>query len=269
MRQPIAQLTMFEVVFSQTLLLKKIVDAVKEINDTVSIDVSPTEISIQTMDSSRVSLVTLSLRADSFGDKFNCDHPLTLGVNLKTLAKLLRTASNDDQTTLRAEDESNTLIVVIESPKEGKISSFELKLMDLNNEPLAVYDTDAKATVKLSSAEFSHICRDLGTIGDTVVISVQKENISFSVNGEELSGNMSLQPSDAVDNSDDSVSIEVDEPIEQSFALRFLNMFTKATPLSPNVILSLSPDQPFCIEYQIEDAGHIKYFLAPKIEDVE
>ena len=50
---------------------------------------------------------------------------------------------------------------------------------------------------------------------------------------------------------------------------RYLNFFTKATPLSPHVILSLSPEVPLVVEYDIEDVGHVKYFLAPKIEDEE
>ena len=53
------------------------------------------------------------------------------------------------------------------------------------------------------------------------------------------------------------------------FSFRYLNFFTKATPLSPQVILSLSPEVPLVVEYDIEDVGHVKYFLAPKIEDEE
>ena len=49
--------------------------------------------------------------------------------------------------------------------------------------------------------------------------------------------------------------------------LRYLNFFTKATPLSSQVILSLSPEVPLVVEYDIEEIGHVKYFLAPKIED--
>ena len=48
---------------------------------------------------------------------------------------------------------------------------------------------------------------------------------------------------------------------------RYLNFFTKATPLSKRVILSLSPEVPLVVEYDIEDVGHVKYFLAPKIDD--
>jgi proliferating cell nuclear antigen len=68
------------------------------------------------MDSSHVSLVTLLLRADAFGENFRCDRSMRLGVNLKALTKLLKTAGNEDQTTIRAEEEQSTLVVVIDSP---------------------------------------------------------------------------------------------------------------------------------------------------------
>ena len=35
----------------------------------------------------------------------------------------------------------------------------------------------------------------------------------------------------------------------------------------PIVIISMSPDVPVVIEYPIGDVGHIKFYLAPKIEE--
>ena len=40
------------------------------------------------------------------------------------------------------------------------------------------------------------------------------------------------------------VAIEMNEPVQLTFALRYLNFFTKATPLSPTVTLSMSADVP-------------------------
>ena len=75
------------------------------------------------------------------------------------------------------------------------------------------------------------------------------------------------------------------EPCSLTFALRYLNFFTKATPLSSSVRLSLKTDQPLgewshdlicasrdhvhntVVEYRIEEFGHIRYYLAPKVED--
>ena len=55
--------------------------------------------------------------------------------------------------------------------------------------------------------------------------------------------------------------------MELTFALRYLNFFTKATPLSSSVTLSMSKDVPLVVEYRIGDMGYIRYYLAPKIED--
>lgn len=63
--------------------------------------------------------------------------------------------------------------------------------------------------------------------------------------------------------------IEMEEPVELTFALRYLNFFTKATSLGNSVILSMSPDVPIVVEYPIEDSGFIKYYLAPKIDENE
>jgi Proliferating cell nuclear antigen, C-terminal domain len=39
--------------------------------------------------------------------------------------------------------------------------------------------------------------------------------------------------------------------------------------LTLQVSLSMSPDVPLVVEYNIGDIGHIRYYLAPKIEDEE
>jgi proliferating cell nuclear antigen len=61
----------------------------------------------------------------------------------------------------------------------------------------------------------------------------------------------------------------MDEPTELTFALRYLQQFTKATPLSPFVYLRMSKDVPLMVEYKIENFGHLRYYLAPKIDDAE
>ncbi len=52
-----------------------------------------------------------------------------------------------------------------------------------------------------------------------------------------------------------------------SFALRYLNMFNKASSLSSHVKLMLAPDIPLVVEYEIERLGVLRYYLAPKIHE--
>ena len=50
---------------------------------------------------------------------------------------------------------------------QERISDFELKLMDIDSEHLGIPETEHSAVVKMPSAEFQRICRDLASIGDT------------------------------------------------------------------------------------------------------
>jgi len=63
--------------------------------------------------------------------------------------------------------------------------------------------------------------------------------------------------------------MEVDEPVTLSFALRYLNLFNKASNLSSQVVLSMSNDTPLVVEYRIEKLGSLKFYLAPKINEEE
>jgi hypothetical protein len=72
---------MFEARLIQGSILKKILDAIKDLVTDASWDCSPNGMSLQAMDTSHVSLVSVSLNSDGF-DKYRCDRNLTLGMNL-------------------------------------------------------------------------------------------------------------------------------------------------------------------------------------------
>lgn len=139
--------------------------------------------------------------------------------------------------------------------------------MDIESDQLGIPDTPYKTTVQLNAKEFKRIISDLQVLGDTATISVGKEGIRFSVSGQIGSGNILLKSNTESNKEEDHVVITMDEPVELNFALRYLNFFTKATPLSKTVIISMSPDVPIVVEYPIEEHGYVKYYLAPKIEE--
>ena len=99
------------------------------------------------------------------------------------------------------------------------------------------------------------------------MIACTKEGVRFSVSGDIGAGNIVCRQASDVDS--ESTSIELQEPVSLSFALRYLNYFTKATALSSQVVLSMAPDIPLVVEYPMEDLGYVRYYLAPKIEDDE
>lgn len=120
--------------------------------------------------------------------------------------------------------------------------------------------------------KFQRICKDLSQIGDAVTISCAKDSVRFAAKGDLGDATVRLNKNSNADKPSESVTVEMSEPICQTFAAKYLNHFAKATPLSPRVNLSLAPDVPLVVEYLIEDqddteAGHVRYYLAPKIDE--
>ena len=70
-----------------------------------------------------------------------------------------------------------------------------------------------------------------GTIG------VTKEGVKFSVSGAQGVGSITRKPTSNADKPGEDTTISMEDPVELTFALRYLNFFTKATPLSTYVTL--------------------------------
>ena len=183
------------------------------------------------------------------------------------------------------------------------MSEYNVRQLDLDTENLDIPQTDYDCVVRLPSVEFQRICRDLSQVGESVVIDCDKEGVAFATSGDLGTGNVKLAQTAAVDRREESVDIELREKTTLTFALRYLNLFTKATPLSAQVRflfavrgrpssptafenfanewyfllhishpasqvkLSMSEDVPLVVEYSIGESGYIRYYLAPKIDE--
>ncbi|XP_044743663.1 proliferating cell nuclear antigen [Chrysoperla carnea] len=257
---------MFEARLTQSSVLKKVLEAIRDLLTEATFDCTDSGISLQAMDNSHVSLVSLNLRADGF-DKYRCDRNLSMGMNLASMSKILKCASNDDIVTMKAQDNADTISFMFESPSGEKVSDYDMKLMNLDQEHLGIPDIDYACVIRLPSAEFARICRDLSQFGESVVIGCTKEGVKFSATGDIGNANIKLAQTVSVDKEEEAVIIEMQEPVTLTFACKYLNYFTKATSLSPQVQLSMSADVPLVVEYRIPNIGHVRYYLAPKIED--
>jgi proliferating cell nuclear antigen len=186
------------------------------------------------------------------------------------MAKIIRCAGNDDVITIKADEAAaDTVAFVFESPNNEKVSDYEVRLIDLDTEHLGIPETDYSCVVRMPSAEFQRICRDLSQIGESVIICCTKEGVKFSASGDLGTGNIKLSQNSTADKEEDNVVIEMNQAVTLTFALRYLNFFTKATPISPQVKLSMSPEVPLVVEYKVADMGHLRYYLAPKMEDAD
>jgi len=302
---------MFECTLSSGELFKKIVSALSDLVEQGNFQVDSNMISFQGMDSSHVSLVSMQLTESGFAN-YRCDSNAVLGIQFAALNKILKCMTSKDSLSIQAQDDGDVINFIFESADQKRYSNFELKLNDIDAEQLGIPDTDYATTVKMPSAEFQRICRDLAAIGDTVTISATKQGVQFAVDGDIGAGSMMIKgfvgggngakavkdededatqmdeededmqmdvptvgnvdddgEGDGHGDDDNGVRIQLEESVQQTFSLRYLNNFTKATGLSKEVVLRMGAEVPLEVEYKIADFGSLRYYLAPKIDDDE
>merc|ERR1712159_564152 len=233
----------------------------------VNFDCSERGIQVQSMDSSHVALVSLLLRESAF-QEYKCDRGVSLGMNVESLSKVLRMCGASDSLKLRQETGADHVSFQCESSAEDRIADFDLKLMEIESEHMEIPEQQYKVVAKMPSSEFQKICRDLKEFGETKQISASKEGLRFSVQGDIGAGNVMLKPRES-EKEEEKVSLTVHEPVTATFALRYLANFAKAAPLCGSVELSLGPDSPLSVKYDLEkkDNGHLQFYLAPKIDE--
>merc|ERR1712203_210550 len=219
-RFPTLPSMVLEAHLQQALLLKKVVDAMKDLCKDVNFDCSEKGLQVQSMDSSHVALVSLLLRESAFAD-FKCDRPTSLGMNVDSLGKILKMCGPNDSLKLRWQNDADSVSFQCETGDEDRISEFDLKLMQIESEHMEIPEQHYKVTAKMPSAEFQKICRDLKEFGETMQVKSSKEGITFSVQGDAGGGNVMLKPRDS-EKPEEKVSLTVPEPVSATFALRSL-----------------------------------------------
>jgi proliferating cell nuclear antigen len=256
-----------EMHLQQAVLLKKVVDAMKDLCKDVNFECSEKGLQVQSMDSSHVALVSLILRESAFSE-YKCVRPASLGMNVDSLGKILKMCGTSDSLKLKWQTDADTVSFQCEGGDQDRISEFDLKLMQIESEHMEIPEQQYKVVAKLPSSEFQKICKDLKEFGETMQVKASKEGITFSVSGDVGTGNVLLKPRES-EKAEERVALTVHEPVTANFALRYLVNFAKAAPLCGSVELGLGSDSPLLVKYDLEnsDNGHMQFYLAPKIDE--
>jgi proliferating cell nuclear antigen len=133
---------------------------------------------------------------------------------------------------------------------------------------LGIPDTEYPTSIRMSSSEFVRLCKELTQLAETVRIEVEDKAATFSFSGKAGAGKIKMKKNNAEKN-EDQIDIRCEESVSSNYGLQYLNSFAKASSLSSLVTLHLSTQFPLMIEYEIENMGYVKFYLAPKMDDDE
>ncbi|RLM49084.1 hypothetical protein C2845_PMPSC055700 [Panicum miliaceum] len=267
--------TMLEPRLVQTTFFKNVLEALSDLFIEAHFEFSRTGLELQAIDTSRVALVALVLRAEAF-NHYLCDRGLSMGLNLADMAKAFRCANNDDIITIKAEEDwTDTVTFTFESPEDGEILEFDFDFVGSNGVPLEIpeyQESEYQAIVRMPSAKFMRICKKLSSFGDSgdrdpvVIISVYKERVRSFARGKTGTSTTVCLQTQTVDKPKEPTLIEMKEEVSLIFDLKYMNSFSKASTLSDQVTINLSSELPAVFECKIAELGYIRYYISPRKE---
>jgi proliferating cell nuclear antigen len=239
---------------------------VKVFSEHINIMFEPERLYIQSMDSARVSIFEIILPSQWF-DKYTCMTSTNIGVSSQILFKILNTRDRTHKVELACESENDRLNIHFTSEDKNTYDKhFEVPLIDIDSEIMAIPETDYQAEFTLSSGHFSALVNQLKNFGDTMDIECSEQNIVLFSKSPD-NGKMSVEI-----NIEDlsSFAINEGEKLSLSFSLNALSNICLYNRLSREIEIKISPDYPIKLVYYLgDDNSKMVFYLAPKINDNE
>ncbi|XP_012842452.1 PREDICTED: proliferating cell nuclear antigen-like [Erythranthe guttata] len=190
-----------------------------------------------------------------------------MGIDLDRMYNVFQLCGHDDSLTLESVRDY-AVKLIFTSPDRDTIATAQLNLVsDFLWTDFVIKDTEPYATVRMPSSGLESMCKMLIVASDTIIISVTKEQVKFSIICDTGAIDYTfVQRTVPADKPEDETVIQMHEtmePVSMMVDLEYLKVFTKATLLSKTVTLKFCPDDNLVVVYQIPRFGFLK-FCMPK-----
>jgi proliferating cell nuclear antigen len=239
----------------QASAFKSLFEVLKDILNDVNIYFSPEGVKITTLDTARAALVDINLCADNFEEYTCTEENISAGVNISNTFKLLKSISAQDTLTIEIVSRE-FLKITIENVNKKTHTSFNLKLLDINEDYIQVPTVNMSVITSIPSIDFQKICRDMNNIGTDVEISRTGNNFEIKCDGDFANQYTKIE---CVDNQNFSGHIT------GLYSLKYINMFTKATNMCSTVEIMQENENRFLIlKYNIANLGEVHFYVATK-----
>ena len=246
---------------------RTLMTALKDILLETNISFQPDGIRIINMDKSHTILVHLYLAASNF-EFYECKkEKIIIGVNMFHLFKLINSIDNDDTLTIYIENNDyydgivSHLALKFENGEIKQCKTQKLKLIEPEQDELAVPDVKFSSIINLPSADFQKIIRDLSCLADKLEIKSVGNELIFKCQGQFASAE--IHRAEADESMKFILKQDSSKVIQGEFSLKNLGYFIKCTNLCPQIEVYLENDLPLVVKYNVASLGEIKLGLVP------
>jgi len=240
-------------------LFRASIEALKDFLPQAQMHVSEKGIVICGMDASHVGFIDYCLSSEDCST-LKVDAPHTLGIQTSILSRVLTSVSAGDRMTLCLNASRDKLVISYANDRISKKALYEVPLMDIDEEHMALPALTYSATVKAKTSDVCHVMKEVGHFGDTLLLRLDEDGFHISASGDCGSVKQTLE------NTEDRDMELTEDSVEASFSTKYMNQIMKGgATLSPSMNLEFDPSQPLRASFQFGQASHFVAYLAPKI----
>jgi len=236
----------------------------KTFTDSINISFNSDHMFIQSMDSSMVIIMEFRLSSSWF-DLYEVNEAITIGLSTNIWSKVLNVRDKSQMITLSSCKDNDYLAVEFDKSESKVIfdKSFEIPLISLDVELLHIPKMDYQAEWTLPCGTFASMVSQLKQFGDNLFIECSEEHIQLISDSQDYGKMNTHIPIDDLE----EYSIEEGSTINSSFGLKMLYNVCLYQKISKSLSISISENQPMCLEYIMEEGAKLVFHLAPRIDD--
>lgn len=251
---------LFSLLTSKTKTLKDTFELLHDLINEANLECRPEGIRLININSNATLVVHLKLYADKF-EKFYCEKPLCLGLNLDEIYKIIKLVENNETLKLYVpRDDPNRLYIERFNKDERIINTKSLALYDIERIdtqfPVFTYDN----VIIMPSQRFKKLCQEFIQFTDLIEIESCNNTLYFNSCSERINQKTSICESDIgmtfeKRNKDHTL-------FNGTFNLKYLAKFTKCSNLCTNISINLQNDSPLILECKVDEFGIIRLCLS-------
>ncbi len=236
---------------------RNMLTAVSALVDEAVFNADSEGVKVKAMDPSHVALVDLEWKSTAF-EEYVCDKPVSVGINLREMLKLLRRTGSDESLDLSFDEEAAKLVLKL----SGKyVRTFSMSTLDLVGEEIPSVKVAFNAKARITTACLSRTVEDAATVSDNIKFEAKAEGFNMKASGDLGSFTVELNKE-----TEALVDLQVKEESSATYSLNFLSEIVKAaSTTSETVSIEFSSNIPLKLDFELLQ-GKLQYLIAPYIE---
>ena len=263
----------------QASVFKALGEALKENLVDVNIKFNEQGMKIQALDVSQSVLIHLKLEATNF-EKFYCEKPIEVGLNVLTLNRLLKQMTNNDTLVWQMEkSDLNSLFMIVQNKEKGQEIRTKIPLLDLDCDTYDVPAMEFDSIITIPSEDYRKIVSDLNQLCKVVEIKSIDDSLIFATVPkydndiqQPIEQEIRLKKHDDSEQAGgQSQGLEISKNnggiIQGYYNMAHLSRFSKCVNLSHTVRLFMKNDFPIILCFDVGNLGMLKVAISPKNED--